>query len=125
MEKVLKKVLNTSIKQLLALEERAHIRFKVVTADGLEYGSLTIKNDKNKKKKKSSLYPYGEIRQYILPFVQNITPDQVVSIPIGRYDLETVRGNTCSWCTGAWGKGTYSSTVDKEKRTVEIYRFPA
>lgn len=124
MEKVLKKVLNNSIKQLLALEERDHIKFKVITADGLEYGSLTIKNDK-KKKKRASHYPHGEIRHYILPFVKDIQPDQVARIPVGSYNFESIRGNTCSWCTTVWGKGTYSSVVDKEKRTVEIYRFPA
>ena len=125
MEKVLKKVLNNSIKQLIALEERAHIRFKVITADGLEYGNLKLKVVEQKKKKRASHYPHGEIRHYVLPFIKDIQPDQIARIPVDKYDFESIRGNTCSWCTTVWGKGTYSSAVDKEKRIVEIYRFPA
>lgn len=124
MEQVLNKILKQSVKHLAALEGRGHIRFKVITAAGLEYGSLEIRPVEKKKKKKPSPYPHGEIRQYLLPMLKDIKPDQVVNIPVGKYDPESIRGNACSWCTTAWGKGTYSSTVPKHKSSVEIYRFP-
>lgn len=123
MEKVLRKLLDQSVKNLIALEGRGHIEFKVITAAGKEYGGLQLKAV-SKKKKKASVYPHGEIRQYLLPLLADVKPDQVVTIPLGKYDAETVRGNACSWCTGAWGSATYKSSIDKVKKTVEIYRFP-
>ncbi len=123
MEQVLKKLLDQSVKHLLALESRGHVTFKVITTEGKEFGSLEVKPTEKKKKKKLSL-PYGEIRQYLLPILKDVQPDQVISIPLGRYKAESVRGNACSWCTTVWGKGTYSSTVNKVDKAVEIYRFP-
>ncbi len=124
MEQVLRKLLDQSVKHLQALEGRNHIAFKVVTAAGEEFGNLEVKPTKQKKKKRASLHPHGEIRQYLLPILKDVKPDQVVNIPIGRYKAESIRGNACSWCTTVWGKGTYSSTVPKGKNSVEIYRFP-
>jgi hypothetical protein len=124
MEQVFKKLLDQSVKNLVALEGRGLIEFKIFTIDGEEFGKMKAVKPKSKKKKKASAYPYGEIRQYLLPILSNVKPDEVVSIPIGKYDAETVRGNACSWCTGAWGSATYKSVVNKDKKTVEIYRFP-
>ncbi len=124
MEQVLTKLLNQSIKHLTALEGRGHVQFKIITATGLEYGSLEIKPAK-KKKKKASLYPFGELTKYVAPIMSGVKPDQVVSIPVGKYDAERLRSNACSWASANWGKATYSSTVPKGKNSVEIYRFPA
>jgi len=124
MEQVLRKLLEQSVKHLQALENRGHITFKVIAADGEEFGNLEVKPIKQKKKKRALAYPHGEIRQWLLPILKDVKPDQVVSIPIGKYNAESIRGNACSWCTTVWGKGTYSSTVPKGKNAIEIYRFP-
>ena len=102
------------------LEGRKLVQFKIFSVDGGEYGALPVVEDKPRKA--ASKYPHGEIRQYVLPFVENLMPDGVVSIPFKKYDAESIRGNACSWCTTVWGKQTYSTTVNKDKQTVEVYR---
>ena len=124
MEQVLRKLLENSVKHLQALEGRGHITFKIITVEGEEFGSLEIKPIKQKKKKRPSLYPHGELTNYVTPIMSGVKPDQVVSIPIGKYNAERVRSNACSWASTNWGKATYSSTVPKGKNSVEIYRFP-
>ena len=127
MEQVFRKLLDQSVKNLVALEGRGLIEFKVFTIDGEEFGKMKAVKPKAKKdkKKRVSAYPHGEIRKYLLPLLQNVQPDQVVSIPLTKYDAETLRGNACSWCTTVWGSGTYKTAIDKVKNTLEIYRFPA
>jgi len=125
MEQVLRKLLDNSVKHLQALEGRKHITFKIITAEGEEFGNLEVKPVKQKKKKRASLYPFGELTNYVAPIMSAVKPDQVVSIPIGKYDAERIRSNACSWASANWGKATYSSTVHKGKNSVEIYRFPA
>jgi len=125
MEQVLRKLLDQSVKHLQALEGRGLIEFKVFTIDGEEFGNMKATKPKKKPKKRPSLYPYGELTNYVAPFMANVKPDQVVTIPVGKYDAERIRSNACSWATATWGKGTYSSTVPKGKSNVEIYRFPA
>ena len=126
MEQVLRKLLDNSVKHLQALEGRGLIEFKVFTIDGEEFGKMKAVKPKAKKEKKrrSSLYPHGELTKYVTPIMSGVKPDQVISIPIGKYDAERLRSNACSWASTTWGKGTYSSTVPKGKNSVEIYRFP-
>jgi len=124
MEQVLRKLLDNSVKHLQALEGRKHITFKIITAEGEEFGNLEVKPVKKKKKKSASPYPHGELTNYVTPFLSDVKPDQVVCIPVAKYDAERVRSTACSVGTVTWGKGTYSSTVQKNKNTIEIYRFP-
>lgn len=125
MEQVFRKLLDNSVKHLQALEGRGHITFKIITTEGgEEFGNLEVKPIKQKKNKRPSLYPHGEITNYALPVLLSVKPDQVVSIPIGKYDPEVLRSTACSWASKTWGKGTYSSTVCKSKNSIEIYRFP-
>jgi methionyl-tRNA formyltransferase len=124
MEQVLRKLLDHSVKHLQALEGRGLIKFKVITQAGEEFGNLEIKPIKQKEKKRASLYPHGELRQYVLPMIKDVQPDHVVKLPVGKYSPETIRGNASSWCSSVWGTGSYSSTISKDKKHVEIYRFP-
>jgi len=125
MEQVLRKLLDQSVKHLQALEGRGLIEFKIFTSDGEEFGKIKVAKPKAKSKKRPSPYPHGELTNYVTPFMADVKPDQVVTIPVGKYDAERIRSNACSWATVSWGKGTYSSTVHKSKNVVEIYRFPA
>lgn len=127
MEQVFKKLLDQSVKNLSALENRGVIEFKIFTKDGEEFGKMKAIRPrvKKEKKKRVSTYPHGEIRKYLLPMLQDTKTDQVVSIPLGKYDAEILRGNACSWCTTVWGSGAYKTAIDKVKNTLEIYRFPA
>jgi hypothetical protein len=124
MEQVLRKLLDNSVKHLQALEGRKHITFKIITAEGEEFGNLEVKPIKQKKKKSASPYPHGELTNYVTPLLSDVKPDQVVCIPVGKYDAERVRSTACSVGTVTWGRGTYSSTVSKGTNSVEIYRFP-
>jgi methionyl-tRNA formyltransferase len=124
MELVFQKMMEKAVKDLDALERKGHLQFKVFTTEGKEYGTLKAATPKVKKERKRSanIFPMGEVRNYILPYLKDLKPDNIVSIPVGKYPAENLRGNVCSWCTVNWGKGTYSSTFNKEKQSVEIYR---
>jgi len=125
MEQVLRKLLDQSVKNLAALEGRGLIEFKVFTIDGEEFGKMKATKPKKKSKKRASPYPHGELTTYVVPFMADVKHDQVVTIPVGKYDSERIRSIACSWATATWGKGTYSSTVPRGSNNVEIYRFPA
>jgi len=125
MEQVLRKLLDQSVKHLQALEGRGLIEFKVFTIDGEEFGKMKATKPKKKAKKRPSPYPHGELTNYVTPFMTDVKPDQVVTIPVSKYDPERIRSIACSWASSTWGKNTYSSTVPKGSNNVEIYRFPA
>jgi hypothetical protein len=120
MEAIFQKMLNSAVKSLETLEKRGFVKFKVI-ADDEEYGDLEVVQEK-KRTRSSSAFPIGTVRDYVMPFIKDMRHDEIVSIPFDKFDPESLRGNACSWCTTAWGKGTYTSTVNKDAGTVEIYR---
>ena len=122
MELIFQKMLERSIKDLEALQRRELINFKIYTSDGEEYGDMEMIAVEEKPAKRASLYPRGDVRQHYISYVNTMKPDEIVSIPFGDYDAESIRGNLCAWATTVWGKGTYTSTVNRDKSTVDIYR---
>ena len=120
MEQLFKKQLEVAVKTLTALQRRGHVSFKVFVGDE-EYGDLEVVR-KAKRTRSTSLHPFGAVRDYVVPFLDALKPDEIVSIPFNQFDPESLRGNACAWATTKWGKGSYSTTVNRELQTVEIYR---
>ena len=125
MELIFQKMLERAIKDLETLQRRELLSFKIYTADGDEYGDMEMIAEEEKPAKRRLLYPHGEVRQYYMNYVGTLKPDEIVSIPFGNYDAESIRGNLCAWATTVWGKGSYTSTVNRDKSTVDIYRHAA
>lgn len=123
MEQIFKKQLDAAIKSLSTLQKRGLVSFKVVVGDE-EHGDLEVVR-KAKRTRSASLHPMGAVRDYVLPYLSALEPDEIVSIPVGKFDAESLRGNACAWATTKWGKGSYSTTVNREAQTVEIYRHGA
>lgn len=123
MEQIFVNMLKKSVQDLKALQARGFVQFKVISELG-EFGDLKIEPKKKKKVRNPSNVPYGAIRQYALPYIQNMQSGDIVSIPIGEYIAENLRGNICSWCTTAWGKKTYTSSYNKQTNSIEVYRHP-
>lgn len=123
MEQLFKKQLDAAIKTLSNLQRRGHLNFKVVIGNE-EHGDLEVVR-KAKRTRSVSVHPFGAVRDYVMPFLESLKHDQIVSIPVNNFDAESLRGNVCAWCTITWGKGTYSTTLNREAQTVEVYRHEA
>ena len=125
MELIFQKMLERAVKDLETLRRKDLINYKVLTTDGEEHGDIELVEQEEKPRKRASLYPHGEIRKYILPYVEALDLDEIISIPLKEYPQEHVRGNLCAWATTVWGKGSYTSTINHDKNTVDIYRHAA
>jgi hypothetical protein len=53
-----------------------------------------------------------------------VQPNEVVEIPYPPHDSEVVRSNAGAYASKLWGKGSYTSTINREKQVIEIYRHP-
>jgi hypothetical protein len=122
MELIFQKMLERAIKDLEALQRRELVNFKIFTDDGEEFGDMEMVDVEEKQAKAPPLYPRGEIRHYILQYVESLGFDEIVSIPLLHYPSEHVRGNFCAWATTVWGKNSYTSTINGTKNTVDVYR---
>lgn len=122
MELIFQKMLERAVKDLEALQRRELINFKIFTADGEEFGDMEMVDVEEKATKAAPLYPRGELRHYVLSYVEGLDYDEIISIPLKEYPAEHVRGNLCAWATTVWGKGSYTSTINRDKNTCDIYR---
>jgi V8-like Glu-specific endopeptidase len=123
MHALFEKMLKTTLSNLRQLEKRGVLTYKVIIDDE-EHGSLEVVAKKIKRSSRLGL-PFGTLRDHVVPFVNGMEPGDLVEIPYGDYPPENVRSNACAWATTAWGRGTYTSTVNRKTKNVELYRYPA
>jgi hypothetical protein len=120
MEQVFEKMLKSALSNLRQLEKRGILKYKVIVDDE-EHGDLEVVKAA---KRRASTLPFGTMRAHIQPFMVDLQPGDLVEIPILEYPPETVRGGACAWANEKWGRGTYTSTINKASNNVELYRFP-
>jgi len=122
MEAIFEKMLKTTLSNLRQLEGKGYITYKVIYGKE-EHGSLVVGIPKSKRSSALNL-PMGTMRDYVMPYVVNLQPGELVEIPFGEYPPENVRSNACAWVSGKWGGGTYTSTINRKSAVVELYRYP-
>jgi len=122
MHALFEKMLKTTLSNLRQLEKRGVLQYKVIIDDE-EHGSLEVVAKKIKRSSKLNL-PFGTLRNHVVPHINGMEPGDLVEIPCDDYPAENVRSNACAWATTAWGRGTYTSTINHKTGCVELYRYP-
>jgi hypothetical protein len=77
-----------------------------------------------KKRSNRTGLPFGALVAYYKPYLekcQNV--GDVVEIPFGSFDPEYLRGAVAAHCTTTWGKGTYTSVMNRTTQHVEVMRM--
>jgi hypothetical protein len=123
MEQVFEKMLKVTLSNLRQLEKRGLLKYKIIVDDE-EHGSLEVVAKKIKRSSRLGL-PFGTLRDHVVPYITGMEPGDLVEIPCGDFPAENVRSNACAWATAAWGRGTYTSTVNRKTKHIELYRYPA
>jgi len=95
--------------------------FKVITPEGEEFGTLEVKNLKNKTRAPLR-YAYGEIAKFYKPQL-NLQAEigDVQEIAVGKFTSEDIRGGICSLLTKEWGKDSYTTSISEH--SVEVLRI--
>ena len=77
-----------------------------------------------KTKKRESNAPHGAMALVYKPVLQNMLPDAYASIPVGTFNPLSVQSAVSARASTMWGTKSYSCVVTKDKKHVEIWRFP-
>ena len=127
MEAVFQKILKSAVLGLLQLQSKGLVQFKVICGEN-EWGKLEVVKEKPKNKKTRYYYEgdvsYGFMKEYVLKYLTDLQPNEVAEIPYPPHDPEIVRANAGAYAFKMWGKGSYTTSLNKEKHVVELYRFP-
>ncbi len=116
-------IVTKTIARAIEMLTASGAKFKVISPNGEEFGELEVVQ--HVEKKKVFKHKHGTLRNIYLPHLQSLNPNEVATIPVREegVTVEDVRGSACAWATAHWGKGTYTSGVDKTFNNVEILRI--
>lgn len=117
-------MLERAINTLKMMKDKADIDF-VVYSETYNIKVGTIKLDKvGKRKRIHSKLPRGTMTSYLSPLMDSLDYDQLVTIPVGTFDLNSLQSSVSSRASILWGAGTYTALRTKDKKSIELWRLP-
>jgi hypothetical protein len=120
-------MLERAINTLKMMKDKADIDF-VVYSETYNIKVGTIKLDKlnnlGKRKRIHSKLPRGTMTAYLSPLMDNLAYDQLVTIPVGTFELSSLQSSIASRASLMWGAGTYTALRTKDKKGIELWRLP-
>ena len=107
----------------IALLNASGAQFKVIFADGTEYGDLEVVTQKKHKRKVT--LPYGTLQSLYKPYVDEMQVGGVAQLPIAEAvalgaSANALRSAATAYASTKWGNNTYISTITDKH--VELLR---
>lgn len=115
MEKIIEQTIIKAIKML----EACGCEFAVIDPNGDQHGELEVVVHK---KRGPNKYPHGELRNYIKPYLSELSPGQVAVIPVGRFDFSSLQSSISSAACAMFGNESCTTSRNRENNTVEVLR---
>ena len=120
-------MLERAINTLKMMKDKADIDF-VVYSETYNIKVGTIKLDKlnnlGKRKRIHSKLPRGTMTAFLSPLMDGLAYDELVTIPVGTFDLGSLQSSVSSRASILWGAGTYTALRTKDKKAIELWRLP-
>jgi hypothetical protein len=113
---------NLAIEKLLLGLKNLGCDYLVIDKDQNKYENGNVFR-KNGVKKRQFSHPYGTLKKYYLPFIENLQPGDSASVPISGFTFEEIQHGLTSTGSAIWGNGTYMTSRNVEAKTVEIIRI--
>ena len=103
--------------------------FKIILADGETIvhdpnNLLEPKKPEGKGKRGEPRNPgiaHGEPTNYVMPFLKDLEPGQVVTIP-NKYHYNTMRSVVCNQARRLWGEGGYMTEQSEDRTATTLLR---
>ena len=108
---------NVALDRAIKLLEALKLEYAIKNFDGKILGNLEIK-----KKEKIPKYKRGSASQYVRPFLQNLQIGEIVTVPCGQFDKQTVAQACSSMAYSMWGKGGATQTCRNGNNSIELIR---
>ena len=113
--KLMSNIQEIALKKALVLLKASGCTYHVVDMDGEEYGEPI-----HEKKKRLFKYKYGAVRTYLKPYIENLQEGQVVEVPIGEFNIDSVQSGLASYMAAMYGMGQYITTRSDDGQFVQM-----
>ena len=109
-----------AIERITRQLENLGCKFKVITEDGVEFGTLLVASDKPKSTRVHNRYVNET--NYI-ELLKNIKAGESVFVAAGTAPLDGVQSVCSSFMVMTFGKGTYMTVQHPDRNGVEVLRL--
>lgn len=91
---------------------------------GIDIRTKNIGGSAPVKRKRIQTVPFGAYAAIYKPLIENLQPDGYATIPTNGYNLQHMQSAISAWCGQNWGNGSYTCMASKDRRSLELWRFP-
>jgi len=77
----------------------------------------------NMPEKKTKSTRVQSFKEYVNPFLDNLQVNDFVAIPFDKFDGSELQANLCARANTRWGPKSVMTSVNKEKKVVEMIRL--
>ena len=94
-------------------------KYKITTPDG---EVIATQKAGRVLMRQRSVFPLGEQRRYYRPLVENLAEGEYAEIPFDKYTPVNLQSGITGFCSRLWGKGNFTTTVDRKRGVVGVLR---
>ena len=105
------------LERAIAFLQSIECQFKVIDGEGKVYTNIV---EKEVKKRRPRTHPHGMLSAHVKKHLDQIKVGQVIIIPPGEFDLDSVGRTATSIMNQIYGNGSYAS--HKAEHGIEILR---
>lgn len=91
---------------------------------GIDIRTKNIGGSAPVKRKRIQTVPFGTYAAIYKPLIENLQPDGYATIPTNGYSLQHMQSAISAYCSDKWGNGSYTCMASKDRRSLELWRFP-
>lgn len=109
------------IQRLLNILDGVDAKYRIILADGTEYGTLQV--EQKRTKKRQHLYPYGAVRKQYKAQVEKLAVGKAEIIASGGIDLNMLASSISAFANSKWGAGSVATKVMRDINKVQVVRI--
>ena len=110
---------------LAVLHNKIGLEYAIYSEEhGINIATKGMTAGKPAKRVRIQTVAWGAYAAIYKPLIEDLQPDGYATIPINGYELQNVQSAVSAYCSAKWGNGTYTCMASKDKRSLELWRFP-
>jgi hypothetical protein len=110
---------------LAVLHNKIGLEYAIYNEEhGINVATKGMTAGKPAKRTRKQTVAFGAYAAIYKPLIQNLQPDGYATIPVSGYNVQHMQSAISAWCSSNWGNGSYTCMASKDKRSLELWRFP-
>ena len=106
-----------SFKKAINILTALKCEYAIIEPSGEKHGNLKVV-DENEPPKIS----YGELSNYITPYLEPMNVGDTFMVPVGPYSLDSIQTRICNWFGKRHGNSSVITRRRPDEGMIEVYR---